>query len=119
MWPSVLATAISGMSSGSTPCLKRASNSVSASSAALFGGERVFLWCRRGRLFVLGPRFEFRQRVFGSLLGVEAFHDFLRQQYLDVARVAPLLHFFAPASDFPHAAERQQFQIAPHQRIGK
>src|SRR5574340_1301359 len=41
-------------------------------------------------------RLEFHERIHGGLLRVEARDDFLRQQHLDVARVAPLLHLGAP-----------------------
>ena len=49
---------------------------------------------------------------------MEAGDDLLRQQHLDVARVAALGHLAPEAGDLVVAAEGQQLVVAPHQIVG-
>ncbi len=49
---------------------------------------------------------------------MEARDDFLGQLDLDVTRIGALLNVRLEPIDLVHAAEAEQFEVAPHQRIG-
>ncbi|CAM2144483.1 hypothetical protein PT2222_160058 [Paraburkholderia tropica] len=58
------------------------------------------------------------ERALGVALRVEARDDFLREQHLEIARIAARFDFTLVAFDLVHRTEREQREVTPHQRVG-